>query len=76
MKKYKAPYENGYTIYTISNCNYCKMINENIISNKKIINFYKFIQQYTKIPYKYFPMLFKNGIFIGGYKEWLEYKSS
>ena len=34
MKKYKAPYENGYTIYTISNCKYCKMINENITKSK------------------------------------------
>ena len=89
MKKYTKPCDSGYTIYTISNCKYCKMIDDNLKSNKKIINcdkyietlrerdnFYKFIEQYTKIPYKYFPMLFKNGIFIGGYKEWLEYKTS
>ncbi len=43
MKKYKAPYENGYTIYTISNCKYCKIINENINSNKKIINCDKYL---------------------------------
>jgi len=77
MKKYKAPYENGYTIYTISNCKYCKIINENINSNKKIINcdkyivtlrerdnFYKFIQQYTKIPYKYFPICYLKMVYL------------
>lgn len=57
-----------------------------ILNRKKIINcdkyvetlrerdnFYNFIQKYTKIPYKYFPMIFKNGEFIGGYKEFLDF---
>ena len=34
-------------------------------------NFYKFIRQYTVIPYIHFPMIFKNGKFIGGVKELL-----
>jgi glutaredoxin len=34
-------------------------------------NFFKFIKQYTIIPYFYFPMIFKNGKFIGGLKELL-----
>ena len=34
-------------------------------------NFYKFIRQYTVIPYVHFPMIFKNGKFIGGVKELL-----
>jgi glutaredoxin len=31
--------------------------------------FYNFIKQYTVIPYFHFPMIFKNGKFIGGLKE-------
>ena len=34
-------------------------------------NFYNFIKQYTVIPYYHFPMIFKNGKFIGGLKELL-----
>jgi glutaredoxin len=34
-------------------------------------NFFNFIKQYTIIPYFYFPMIFKNGKFIGGLKELL-----
>jgi len=36
-------------------------------------NFYNFIKQYTVIPYFHFPMIFKNGKFIGGLKELLGY---
>ena len=88
MKKYTKPYDSGYTIYTISNCKYCTLIKNNI--NKcKIINcdnyiktlrerddFYKFIEKYTIIPYKYFPMVFNKGAFVGGYKEWLNSKNN
>ena len=87
VNKYKIPYENGYTIYSISNCKYCTMINDKIKSVNPPINcdkylktarerdnFYNFLEKYTKKPYKYFPMVFKNGVFIGGYKEWLESK--
>jgi len=35
-------------------------------------NFYNFMKQYTVIPYIHFPMIFKNGKFIGGLKELLE----
>jgi glutaredoxin len=88
VKKYKIPYENGYTIYSISNCKYCTIIHDKIKSINPAINcdkylktardrdyFYKFIEEYTKKPYKYFPMIFYNGVFIGGYKEWLESNS-
>jgi glutaredoxin len=33
--------------------------------------FYNFIKQYTIIPYFHFPMIFKNGKFVGGLKELL-----
>lgn len=35
--------------------------------------FYNFIKQHTVIPYFHFPMIFKNGKFIGGLKELLVY---
>ena len=38
-------------------------------------NFYKFMKQYTVIPYFHFPMIFKNGKFIGGFKELLDNKN-
>lgn len=84
--KYTAPCIEGYTIYSISGCKYCTHSKE-LLKNKscKIINcdkyvatlrerdeFYAFIQKYTVKPYKYFPMVFNKGTFIGGYKELLE----
>jgi len=38
-------------------------------------NFFKFMKQHTIIPYFYFPMIFKNGKFIGGLKELLAKKT-
>ncbi len=35
-------------------------------------NFYNSMRQYTVIPYIHFPMIFKDGKFIGGLKELLE----
>ncbi len=82
---YTKPANTGYTIYTISECNFCKMAKEYIAKTKKntkIVKcdayietsrkrdeFYAFIRQYTSIPYVYFPMIFYNGKFVGGYKE-------
>jgi glutaredoxin len=42
-----------------------------VITCRERDNFYKFIKQYTVIPYYHFPMIFKNGKFIGGLKELL-----
>lgn len=82
---YVKPAKSGYTVYSISDCKYCKMTKEYIAKSKKklkIVNcdgyvetlrkrhdFYAFIHQYTGIPYVYFPMIFYDGKFIGGYKE-------
>ena len=81
-KRFIPPQKKGYTIYSISNCKYCKMSCDKIRSDKKIINcddyiltlrdrdaFYKKIQKHTKIKYIHFPMIFKDAKFIGGYKE-------
>ena len=39
-------------------------------------NFFQFMKQHTIIPYFYFPMIFKNGKFIGGLKELLALSKS
>ena len=51
----------------------CTTINCNkfIMTCRERDKFYNFIKQYTVIPYFHFPMIFKNGKFIGGLKELL-----
>ena len=89
---YKKPTNVNYTIYSISNCKYCVMAKEHInkkttectiINCDKFIgscrerdNFYNFMKQYTIIPYIHFPMIFKDGKFIGGLKELLNIRES
>jgi len=45
--------------------------NKFILTCRERDKFYNFIKQYTRIPYYHFPMIFKNGKFIGGLKELL-----
>ena len=89
---YKKPTNVNYTIYSISNCKYCVMAKEHInkkttestiINCDKFIgscrerdNFYNFMKQYTIIPYIHFPMIFKDGKFVGGLKELLNIRES
>jgi glutaredoxin len=91
VAKYVKPANNNYTIYSISKCKYCDMAKAHIKKNSikctyircdKFIEtcrerdaFYSFIRRYTIIPYFYFPMIFKNGKFIGGLKELLHNKN-
>lgn len=85
--QFKKPTNTDYTIYSISNCKYCVMAKEHLSGTKSPLiincdkfvgscrerdNFYNFMKQYTIIPYIHFPMIFKNGKFIGGLKELLE----
>jgi glutaredoxin len=82
--QFKKPASRDYTIYSISNCKYCVMAKEHlgsvgVINCDKFVgscrerdNFYNFMRQYTVIPYIHFPMIFKDGKFIGGLKELLE----
>ena len=87
MPQFKKPKNTDYTIYSISNCKYCVMAKEHLgsVSGASVINcdkfvgscrerdnFYNFMRQYTVIPYIHFPMIFKDGKFIGGLKELLE----
>lgn len=85
IKKYPTPSLTGYTMYSISGCNYCKK-SKDLIQTKckecKTHNcdkyvatlrdsdeFYAFMNKYTNKNYKYFPMIFYDHKFIGGYQE-------
>jgi len=71
-----------FIIFGKSNCEYCSMavkllinenknycyVNMNVLHNKKINSIKKFIE-YSTNNYKYIPVIFYNGIFIGGYSE-------
>lgn len=85
--KYKKPTNTNYTVYSISNCKYCVMAKDHLkkkatkcttiqcdkylTSCRERDNFYKFMKEHTVIPYIHFPMIFKNGKFVGGLKELL-----
>ena len=84
MIRNTPPIKNGYTIYTISDCKYCNMVKDDIKTKIKVVDcdyfiktlrgrdkFYKYIHKYTITPYIHFPMIFKDGKFIGGYKEFI-----
>jgi glutaredoxin len=80
---YIAPLENGYTIYSKSGCTYCtkakKLLeaanptpllvdcDEYLIEDKPA--FLKYIASLANVEYKTFPMIFKDGKFLGGFTE-------
>ena len=78
---YELPSEEGYTIYTKSQCSFCvksknllkaepfTMIDcdEYIIEDKEA--FLKFIEKLIGKPYRMFPMIFYDGKFLGGFSE-------
>ena len=82
---YIPPSDKGFTIYSITECKYCsyaiKLLNKKgktckIVKCDDYIKrlrdydaFNNFMIKYTKKPYPYFPKIFSNGKFIGGYKE-------
>jgi glutaredoxin len=84
-KKYPPPLQYGYTMYSITGCKYCDKSKELIKSKSKECktnncdkyvatlrdsdDFYAFMNRYTVQNYKYFPMIFYNNKFIGGYQE-------
>jgi len=82
--QYPSPISYGYTIYIKSGCSYCeniKLLLKNIYPQPNYINcdpfltfnrdkFMNFIKHHTNgIEHKTFPIVFLNGIFIGGYTE-------
>ena len=87
---FTAPSQDGFTIYTKSNCPYCIKVKELFVhSNPQplYVNcdsyletyrdaFLKFILDYTVRKHRTFPMVFFKGSFIGGYTETKEYMDS
>lgn len=87
-----APLEIGFTIYSKSECSYCTKVKK-ILLDKQIffldvecdkyliedkVGFLLFIKERANKEYKTFPMVFKDGKFIGGFTEtqqWLEKES-
>lgn len=78
-----APTNNSYTIYAKSGCGYCTKAKE-LLQNERpqplVVNcddylsdnkreFLNQMQALIGREYKTFPMIFKNGIFVGGYTE-------
>jgi len=80
--KFIEPSEN-YTIYTKSNCNYCKMVKDLLNKHNVVyeivdcdeyllhhrLAFLFFIKERAKFDYNTFPIVFLNGKFIGGFTE-------
>ena len=83
------PSDFGFTIYTKSNCKYCTYVKELLKSKfllfKEIdadiylkneddkARFLSFIKTIANKEYKTFPMVFNDGVFIGGYDNTKEY---
>jgi glutaredoxin len=71
--------ENGYTIYTKSECGWCRRVKEmvpeaTIINCDSYLNTNKeeFLAEMSRAigkEYRTFPMVFYDGVFIGGYED-------
>ena len=81
--KYIEPLNVGFTIYTKSGCIMCSKV-KNLLTEKFLFfevvdcdeylledkeDFLSFMEKKIGSPYKQFPMVFSDGVFIGGYKE-------
>ena len=82
---YLKPMDNIYTIYTRSGCGYCKMVMELLQSENPSVDevccdeyiqtprekesFLQFIQSISGVRHRTFPIVFLNGVYIGGYTE-------
>ena len=81
------PLKTGFTIYSKSGCSFCTKVKKLLIeknSNFVVIdcdeyiiedkeNFLLFIKERANKEYKTFPMVFNNGVFVGGFNETQEY---
>lgn len=75
------PNKEKFTIYTKSGCIYCNKVkellrNQNYVLidcdsflQKDKLTFLEIMEEIIGFSYKTFPMVFKNGAFIGGYQE-------
>jgi glutaredoxin len=85
--EFNTPMDTGFTVYSKSGCSNCTKVkkllteknapniiidcDEYLIEDKE--NFLLFIKEKANREYKIFPMVFNNGIFIGGFNETQEY---
>ena len=75
--------KNGYSIYTKSNCKYCRNVkklipNAHVISADEYLaenrdNFLAFVDDLTGKTPRTFPMVFLNNRYIGGFMETKDY---
>lgn len=72
----------GYTIYTKSNCTYCtelKKILKGIYFNcdeYDMDDFFDMLSELTDKNPSSFPMIFKDGAYIGGYNDYINFHST
>ena len=79
---FPSPQATGFTVYSKDDCKYCKMVKEILepFPNVVIIDcepflvsqkeeFLQFIEGLAKKPHRTFPMVFHNGLFVGGFLE-------
>ena len=79
-----SPRKNGYTIYSKLKCKYCDMVKElltnaqisyiviqcdNYLDDERVDDFLDTMENFAGKSCSKFPMVFNNGIFVGGYKE-------
>jgi glutaredoxin len=84
---FEEPSQNGFTIYSKSGCHNCLKI-KSLLKDKNLVfniidcdeyliedktNFLLFVKEKAKQECNFFPMVFNDGVFIGGYNETKEY---
>jgi glutaredoxin len=85
--EFENPSENNFTIYSKSGCPNCNKVKTLLKENNLLFNiidcdeylledkenFLSFIEKKAEIQCKLFPIVFFNGVFIGGYNETKNY---
>ena len=85
--EFEEPLQNGFTVYSKSGCINCTKVKKLLTENKSFFvvidcdeyiiedkdNFLLFIKERANKEYKTFPMVFNNGVFVGGFNETQEY---
>lgn len=86
---FSEPTNNGFFIYSKTKCSYCDKVKQLLKNNRysysevncdeylsnetKKESFLSFIELLTNRDYRTFPMVFKDGVFIGGFTDTREY---
>jgi glutaredoxin len=83
----EEPFKTGFTVYSKSGCPNCTKVKKLLIEKKAFFleincddyiiedkeNFLLFIKERANKEYKTFPMVFNDGIFVGGFTETQDY---